>query len=165
MIRNHLGPWWNRLNYFRIRFQFRRYIRSHSSKNSTPRCAWHRGVKILGLANKKNVLHIFSFMIDVFIPKWISPDCPSKSNQRLSKISIMTPQCVAHCRFFLEKFGSVDSAEGCTPRSLTPCLCITPRSQTTSKMSVFMFSVFVFSNSWRLSTTFYRKTSEVKKIP
>ena len=38
-------------------------------------------------------------------------------------------------------------------------VCITRRSQTTSKMSVLLFS-----NLWRLSALFYRKTSDVKKI-
>ena len=138
-------------------------------------------------------------MIDVFTPKWISPDFPFKSNQRLTKISILslgcaawlpgvmrtaeldstvgctrwdahrgawlgsimhtaeldstvwctpqslTPQCDAHPGVF-EKLGSLDSGVWCTPWSLTP------QSQTTTKMSVF-----VFSNSWRLSTTFLSK--------
>ena len=32
----------------------------------------------------------------VFTPKRISLDCPFKSNQRLTKISILTPRCDAH---------------------------------------------------------------------
>ena len=50
--------------YFRIRFWFRRDIRSQSSKKSTPRCATHRGVKILGLDNQPNFLQLFSYMIE-----------------------------------------------------------------------------------------------------
>ena len=37
-----------------------------------------------------------SFMIDMFTPKKISPDCPLKSNPKLTKISILTLQCDAH---------------------------------------------------------------------
>ena len=44
MIRTHLGPWYNRVKYFRIQFRIRREIRSQSSKNSIPRCDAHRGV-------------------------------------------------------------------------------------------------------------------------
>ena len=42
----------NRLKYFGIRFQFSQDIRSQSSKNATPGCAWHREVKTLGLSSK-----------------------------------------------------------------------------------------------------------------
>ena len=90
---NLSGPLINRLKYFRVRYQFRRDIRSQSSENSTSQCAWHSGVKNFGVANQKCVLPIFSFMIDVFTPKRISPDCPFKGNQRLTKISILTPRC------------------------------------------------------------------------
>ena len=53
-------------------------------------------------------------MIDVIPPKRISPDCPFKSNQRLTKISILTPLCAfwLHCVQF-------DSSVGGTWRSLT----------------------------------------------
>ena len=81
---NPSGPLINRVKYFRIRSWFRRDIRLQSSK-----CE----VKMLGLANKKMFLQIFSFMIGVFTPKRISPDCPFKSNQRLTKILILTPRC------------------------------------------------------------------------
>ena len=64
-------PWIYRLKYFRIWFWFRRDIRSPSSKVSTPRCARHQGVKILGLVNPLFILQIFSFMIDVFTHKKI----------------------------------------------------------------------------------------------
>ena len=50
---NPSRPLINRLKYFRIRFRFRRDIRSQSSKKSTPRCASHHGVKILVLAIPK----------------------------------------------------------------------------------------------------------------
>ena len=91
------GPLINRVKYFRIQFRFHRDIRSQSQKNSTQRCtlrcALHRGVKILGLANPKKFLEIFSLMIGVFTHKMISPDCPIKSNQRLPKILILTLRC------------------------------------------------------------------------
>ena len=56
---NPSRPLMKRLKYLRIRFWFRRDIRSQNSKNLTPQCAAHRGVKILGLDNQKNVLQIF----------------------------------------------------------------------------------------------------------
>ena len=88
----------------------------------TPGCAWHRGVKILGLAIQKNFLQMFSFMIDVFTPKRISPDCPFKSNQRLTRISILTPQCAVWLCGVMHtaELDSSVSAVGCTPWSLTP---------------------------------------------
>ena len=58
-------------------------------------------------------------MIDVFTIKRISPDCPFKSNQRLPKISILTPRCAVWLRGVMHTAES-DSAEWCTPRSLTP---------------------------------------------
>ena len=128
-IRIHLGPIQTVYFIFKFGFRFRKDIRSQSSKNSTPQCAWHHGVNILGLANLKNVLQIFSFMIDVFTPKRISLDCPFKSNQRLTKILILTSRCDAHHGAWLrgemhtaelfEKYWSLDSAVGCTPRSNT----------------------------------------------
>ena len=85
---NPFGFLINRPKYFQISFRFRWDIRSQSLKNSTPRCAWHRGVKIFCLANKKNFFQFFSLMIYMFIPKRISPYCPFKSIQRLTRISI-----------------------------------------------------------------------------
>ena len=103
----HFFPWFDpiwaliiRLKYFLNTFGFRRDIWSRSSKNSTPWCAWHRRVKTLGSANQNFVLQIFSFVIDVFTPiERISPDCPFKRNQRLSKISILTPRCAEYYGF------------------------------------------------------------------
>ena len=71
----------NRLKYVQIRFQFRRDIWSQSSKNLTSRCAWHCGVKILGLANQKNFHQIFSFMIEVFTSKRILIIVPLKATR------------------------------------------------------------------------------------
>ena len=53
--------------------------------------------KILGLANQKYFLQIFSFMIDVFTPKRIYIDCHFKSIQKFTNFSILTPRCDAHC--------------------------------------------------------------------
>ena len=66
---NPSGPLINRLKYFRI--WFRKDIWSQSSKNLTPRCAWHREVKTLGIANQIVVFQIFSFMINVFTLYWL----------------------------------------------------------------------------------------------
>ena len=63
---NRSRPLINRPKYFRVMFRFRRNIRSQSSKISTPRCAWHRRV---------------NFMIDVFTPESISPDCSFKATR------------------------------------------------------------------------------------
>ena len=63
--------------------------------------------------------------------------------QFLRNLGHLTPQWDAHCGAWLH--GGMHTAES---------------DYSTSKMSVF-----VFSNSWRLSITFYRKTSELKKIP
>ena len=43
----------------------------------------------------KSKFFLFKFFLSwyVFTPKRISPDCPFKSNQRLSKVSILTPRC------------------------------------------------------------------------
>ena len=105
---NPPGPLLNRLKHF--------LTRSQSSKNSTPRCAWHREVKILGLAKQNLFLQIFSFMIDMFTPKRISPDCLFKNNQRLTKISILTPQCAVWLCGVMHT-AELDSTVGCTPRS------------------------------------------------
>ena len=63
--------------------------------------------------------------------------------QFLRNLGHLTPQWDAHCGAWLH--GGMHTAES---------------DSSTSKMSVS-----VFSNSWRLSITFYRKTSELKKIP
>ena len=58
-------------------------------------------------------------MIDVFTSKRISPECPLKSNQRPSKFSILTPWCAVWLHGVIHT-GELDSAVGCTLRSLTP---------------------------------------------
>ena len=144
------------------------------------------------LANQKNCPHIFSFMIDVFTHKRISPDCPFKSNQRPAKCSILTLRCAVWLRGVMHTID-LDSAAWCTlpslttqwdahhgawlrsmctPRSLTPridahrssAVWCTPQSLTQSH-DYFKMSVFVFSNLLRLSTTIYKKKSKIKKIP
>ena len=88
-----------------IIFQFRRDIRSQSCLCRTLR------VKQFFLVNQHTyytVPQIFSFMIDVFTPNRISPDCPFKSNQRHMKILIfdsavcsLSLWCDAHRRDWL----------------------------------------------------------------
>ena len=92
---NPSGSLINRVKYYRIRFQFRRDIRSQSSKK------------------------VFSFMIDVFTPKRISPDCTFKSNQRLSKISILTQRYAAWLLGVM-RTAELDSKVWCIPQILTP---------------------------------------------
>ena len=131
-------PLMNRLKYFRIRFRFCWDIWSKSSKNSTPRCAWLQGVIILGLANQKNVLQIFSFMINVFPPKRISPDGPFKRNQRFKKISLLTLRCGVWLRRVMHTV-ELDLAVGCTPQS-----------QTLLKIEYVRFSCFRNCNTFLL---------------
>ena len=72
------GPLINRLKYFRIQFL---------------RCAAHRwDKKTMFSINQNFMLQFFSFMIDVFTPKSISPDCLFKSNHRQVKNSILYPR-------------------------------------------------------------------------
>ena len=88
-----------------IIFQFRRDIRSQSCLCRTLR------VKQFFLVNQHTyytVPQIFSFMIDVFTPNRISPDCPFKRNQRHMKILIfdsavcsLSLWCDAHRRDWL----------------------------------------------------------------
>ena len=145
--------------------------------------------QILGLANQNNFLQFFSLMIDVFTPIGVSPDCPFKSNQRLTKISFLTLWCAVWLR------GEMHTAEfelvGSTPRSLTPRgdahsgawlyskmhtaeldseVGCTPRSSTPwwdAHHGVRLIQIcpfFVFSYLLHLSTPFFWKTHEVKKI-
>ena len=116
---NTSRPLISRLKYLWIRFRFRQDIKSQSSQNLTLWCTCHRGIKILGLANQNIFLQIFSFMIDVFTPKRISPDCPFKNNQRLTKISILTLRCAIWICGEMHT-AELDSAVGRTPQSLTP---------------------------------------------
>ena len=67
--------------FFQIRFWYRQDIWSQSSKNSTPHCAWHQGVKILDLANNFFLLQIFFFMTDVFTPKGFLLIVPIKATR------------------------------------------------------------------------------------
>ena len=120
-------------------FRFYRDIRSQSSKNSTPRCVWHCRVKKFCSANKFFFfLQIFFFMIFVFTPKRISPDCPFESNQRLSKISILTPQC-AFWLWRVMHTAELNSPIRCTPRSSTP--------QNDAHRGVWLCSAMLFKNS------------------
>ena len=118
----------------------------------------------------------------MFTPKRISPYCPFKTNQRLAFWLLD----VMHTTEFFEKFGAVDSAVWCTLQSLTPqweahrrapesdsMVGCTPQSWTTqmhTTESSFACQVhqiscfFVFLCSLHLSTTFYKKTSEVKRF-
>ena len=70
----------------------------------------------------------------------------------LRNLGHLTSRCDAHRGAWLR--------EGMHTGELDSAVCITPRSQTSLKMSVF-----IFTNSWRLSNTISWKTSEVKKIP
>ena len=80
---------------------------------------------------------------------------------------------VMHTAEFFEKFGAVDSAVWYTPRSQAPQwdahrgASLRGGMHTTElDCQVHQISVFlVFSCSLLLLTTFYKKTSEVKKIP
>ena len=85
------------------------------------------GVKIVGLANPKKFLKIFSFMINVFTSKRISPHCPFKSNYRLTKISILTPLCAVWICGVMHT-AKLDSAAGCTCRAFWDILITWLRS-------------------------------------
>ena len=105
---NPSGPLINRPKYFRIRFSVSispRYSITKFKKFDFAVC-----IKILVLADRKIFLQIFSFMIGVFTPKRIAPDCTFKSSQRLTKILILTLRCaVGLC--------DVMHIVGCTLRS------------------------------------------------
>ena len=131
---NPSRPLMNSLKYFRIRFLFCRDTRSQSLKISTPQCAWHRGVKILGLVNPLFILQIFSFMIDVFTPQiyfsWLFLlKLPFTINSD-SGVCSLTLRCDAHRSVFKDILFSwlsgvmhnpeSDSVVWYTPRSLTP---------------------------------------------
>ena len=90
----------------RLKYVFSNFVSiSQSSKN------WL--CKMLGLANQQI---FFSLMTDVFSPKRISPDCPFRSNQKLAKISILTPQYAFWLRGVTHT-TELNSAECCTPRT------------------------------------------------
>ena len=69
----HLGPWYKGWSTFEFGLDFAEIF------DHKVRIIWPRGVKILGTANQIFFLQIFSFT-----PKRTSPDCSSKSNQRLT---------------------------------------------------------------------------------
>ena len=132
MIHPNFGPWYVGLSIFEFGFDF---------------------AEIFFLINQHFILQIFSFMIDVFTPKRISSDCPFKSNQRLTDISILTPRCDAHQGAWLrcgKHNAELESAMGCTPGSFLrkfwsfdSAVWCAPLSQTSSNMSVFRDFVFL----------------------
>ena len=69
---------------------------------------------------------MFFFMIYVFTPKRINPDCSFKSNQKQVKISILTPRCaiclhgVFHTDEIISVCPEIISAIFCTSRSVLP---------------------------------------------
>ena len=70
----------NRLHYFQTWFRF---FPRYPIPNWSPRCAAHRWDKKFVLINQYFILQILSFMIDVFTPKRISPDCLVNSKWRI----------------------------------------------------------------------------------
>ena len=113
-------------------------------------------------------------MIEVFTHIRISPDCPFKSNQKPANFWIWV--CGVHFDYAvwstcwawlcgMMHTVELDSPEGCTPWSILRNLGhLTPRSDSHcgawlyGMMHIAWSLTFVFSNSLRLSTTFYRKS-------
>ena len=188
---NPSGPLINMLKYFRIEFRLRRDIRSQSSKISTPWCSSNCGVKILVLANKIFFLQTYSYMIELFTPKRISPECPFKGTQRLVKILILTPRC-AFWLYGVMHTAKLDFVVWSTPWSLTQ-RCDAHHGvwlrggkhtgESDSAVGCTQWSstplwdahcrvrltrkcpFFLFSYLLHLLTSFFRKTFELKKIP
>ena len=82
----------NRLKYFQIRFYFAEIFNHKVRKNRL------RGVHDTAESKfQAQQIKMFFFnsndTVDVVTPKRISPDCPFESNQRLTKITILTPRC------------------------------------------------------------------------
>ena len=75
------------------------------------------------LVNQHVILQIFPFLIDVFTPKRIYPDCPFKCIQRQVKISILTPQC-AVCLF--GDFFKYRALSGMYIAEIVSTVCIPP---------------------------------------
>ena len=118
----------------------------------------------------------------MFTPKRISPYCPFKTNQRLAfwlldvmhtteflkNLVQLTLLCDAHCGAWLPSGKHIAERQSPTPwwdahrrAGLHGC---TPQSQA-SRCQVHQISCFfVFLCSLHLSTTFYKKTSEVKRF-
>ena len=119
MIRTHLGPDNQAKVFSKYVWISPRYLITKFEKFDYVVCMTPQSQNFR-LANQKNVLLMVSFMIDMFTPKKISPDCPLKSNQKLTKISILTLQCDAHRGAWLHSGKhtvELDSAVGCTLRS------------------------------------------------
>ena len=111
---NPSRPLINKHKYFRIQFRYSvtKFENFDSSVCMTP---WSQNFKF-----SKSTFYtfiLFSLMIDVFAPKRISPDCPFKSNWRLTNISILTLQCAIWLRGVMHT-TELDSAVGCTPRTV-----------------------------------------------
>ena len=96
-----------------ILFRFRHDIQSQSCLCGVQHRTLRR--QNMFLVNQHVILQIFSFLIDVFTPKRIYPDCPFKCIQRQVKISILTPQC-AVCLFGDFFKYTVELWVGCTSR-------------------------------------------------
>ena len=65
------------------------------------------------------ILQIFSFMVDVFTHKIISPACFFQSNHRQVKNLILFQQCAIYLRDMLHTMEMI-SAVCCTPRRSSP---------------------------------------------
>ena len=89
------------------------------------RCTLYRTLRRqnMFLVNQHVILQIFSFLIDVFTPKRIYPDCPFKCIQRQVKISILTPQC-AVCLF--GDFFKYRALSGMYIAEIVSTVCIPP---------------------------------------
>ena len=85
----------------------------YSLTKLSPRCAAHRGNQKFCIVNQHFLLLIFSFMIYVFTPKRISPDCLFKSNNR--QVIRFCFRGVQYFRGMLHT-AEIISAVGCTPR-------------------------------------------------
>ena len=87
-----------------------------------------------------------------------SPDCPFKSNQRQSKILILTPKCAVWLCGVMHT-AELDSTEGCTLWSLSP-RCASHHG--IRLLQNVRFLVFEFKTSFNYV---YKKIYSVKKIP
>ena len=77
----------------------------------SPQCAIHRWDQKIFLVNQHFILHIFSFMIDVFTPKRIPPYFPfkSKRDKRRFRFHLPSVQFVMHT-------AEIILVVWCTPR-------------------------------------------------
>ena len=76
--------------------------------------------QILGLVIPLFIAKIVSLVIDVFTPKWVSPDCHFKSNQRPAKFSILPLWCAVWHHCFGMHTAELDSVVWCTVHSAHP---------------------------------------------